>query len=145
MTPHLLLLRSLFSMTRACVSLPKKSFLQISSLNRLFLTITNVTFPSGAEFPKDTTKVFQPSNNEPSSKHARVSSSSERPATNNCAIIPLKSFRCSAIDWSSLSFRFISFRIKKIFAFAFFVSYMFSKSFQRVWGSVFLATWLNGT
>ena len=65
-------------MTRACVSLPKRSFLQISSLNRLFLTIGNVTFPSGDEFPRDTTKVFQLSSNEPSNKHARVSTSSER-------------------------------------------------------------------
>ena len=126
----------------ACVSLPKKFFLQISSLNSLYLTIANVTFPSGAEFPKDTTKVFQLFGNEPSSKHAQVSSSRERPATDNYVIIPSKSFECSAIDWPFLSFKFISFHIKKIFACAFFVSYMFSKFFQRVCGSVSLATWL---
>ena len=116
-------------MTRACVSLPKKSFLRISSLNRLFLTIANVTFPSRAEFPRDTTKGFQVSSNEPSSKHARVSSLNERPATDNYAIISLKSFKCSSIDWPSLSFKFINFHIKKIFACAFFVLYMFSKFF----------------
>ena len=98
-------------MTKAYVSLPKKSFIRISSLNRLFLTIANVTVPFGAEFPKDTTKVFQLSGNEPSSKHARVSSSSERPATDNCTIIPSKSFKCSTIDWPSLSFKFIRFHI----------------------------------
>ena len=76
------------------MSLPTKSFLRISSLNRLFLTIVNVAYPSRAEFPKDTTKVFQLFGNEPSSKHARVSSSSKRLATDNCAIIPSKSFRC---------------------------------------------------
>ena len=74
------------------MSLPTKSFLQISSLNRLFPTIANVIFSSGPEFPRDTTKVFQLSGNESSRKYARVSSSSERHATNNCAIIPLKSF-----------------------------------------------------
>ena len=77
------------------------------------MTIANVTFPYGVEFPKDTTKVFQQFGNEPSSKHAWVSSLSERPATDNCMIIHLKSFKCSAIDWPSLSFKFISFRIKK--------------------------------
>ena len=138
----LLFLRPLFSVIRACVSLPTKSFLRISSFNRLFLTIANVTFPSGAEFTGDTTKVFQLCGNEPSSKHARVSSSSERLATDNCAIIHLKSFRCSTIDWPSLSIKFINFRIKKIFVCAFFVSYMFSMFFQRVWGSISLATWL---
>ena len=128
-------------MTRACVSLPKKSFLRISSLNMLFLTIANVTFPFRDEFPKDTTKVFQLSGNEPSGKLARVSSSSERPTTNNYTIIRLKSFRCSAIDWPSLSFKFISFCINKIFACAFFVSYMFSKFFQK-YGD--LSLWKHG-
>ena len=47
---HLLLLRPLFSVTRACVSSPKKSFLRISSLNRLFLIITNMTFPPRLNF-----------------------------------------------------------------------------------------------
>ena len=98
------------------MSLPTMSFLRIFSLNRLFLTIANMTYSFGTEFPKDTTKVFQLFGNEPSSKHARVSLSSERPATNyNCAIIPLKSFRFSAIDCPSLSFEFISFQTKKIF------------------------------
>ena len=101
---------------------------------------TNVTFPFGAEFPKDITKVFQLSGNELSSKHAQVSSSSERPSIDNFAIIPLKSFRSSAIDWPSLSFKFIGFRIKKIFAYVLFVSYMFSEFFQKVWGFVSLAT-----
>ena len=135
----LLFLRPLFSMTRTCVSLPAKSFLQISSLNRLFLTIANMNFPSRDEFPRDTTKVFQLSGNEQSSKHARVSSSSERPTIDNYTIIPSKSFRCSAIDWPSLSFKFISFHIKKIFSCVFFASYMFSKFFQSVWGSASLA------
>ena len=79
------------------MSLRTKSFLRISSLNRLFFTIANVTFPSRAEFPRDTTKVFQLSGNELSSKHAWVSSSSKRLATDNYAIIPSKSFRCSVI------------------------------------------------
>ena len=122
-----------FSVIRACVSLPKNSFLRISSLNKIFMTTANVTFPYGDEFPKDTTKVLQLFGNELSSKHARVSSSSERPATDNCMMIPLKSFKCSAIDWPSLSFVFISSRIKKIFVCAFFVSYVFSKFFQYIY------------
>ena len=117
-----------------------KVFFRISSLNTLFFTIANVTFPFRDEFPKDTTKVFQLSGSEPSSKHARVSSSSERSATDNYAIIPSKSFRCSTIDLPSLSIKFINFHMKKIFACAFFVSYMFSKFFQRVWGYVSLTT-----
>ena len=101
------------------------------------MTIANVNFPSKAEFPKDTTKVFQLSGNEPSSKHARVSSSSERPVNDNCTIIHSTSL---AIDWPFLIFKFINFRIKKIFSCVLFVSYMFSKFFQRVCGSVSLET-----
>ena len=57
--------------------------------------------------------MFQLSGNELSSKHALVSSSSERPATDNFAIIPLKSFRCSAIGWPSLIFEFIASALRK--------------------------------
>ena len=73
-------------------------------MNRLFMITANMTFPYGAEFPRDTTKVFQLYGNKPSSKHARVSSSSERPAIDNYAIIYSKSFRCLTIDWPSLRF-----------------------------------------
>ena len=102
------------------------------------MTIANVTFTSGAEFPRDTTKVFQLSSNEPSSKHAQVSSSRERPTTDNYVIIPSKSFRCSTIDWPSLSLNSLVSASRKCFL----VSYMFSKFFQRVWGSVSLVIWL---
>ena len=100
----LLFLRLLFSMTRACVSLPTKSIVRISSLNRLFLTIANVTFLSVAEFPKDTTKVFQLSGNESSSKHVRVSSSTERPVTDNCAIIPLYNIKYYEVEQHIIGF-----------------------------------------
>ena len=75
-----------------------KVLLSNSSLNRLFLTIANVTFPYGEEFPRDTTEVFRLSGKEPSSKHAQVSSSRERPTFDICAIISLKSFRCSTFN-----------------------------------------------
>ncbi|CAJ1968382.1 unnamed protein product [Sphenostylis stenocarpa] len=106
----------------------------------LFLTLLNHTLPSGAKLLKDTTKVSELSGNEPKSRHACISSSRVRLAEINCVTRPSKSFGCSATDRPSFSFKFMSFRFMNIFYCAFFVSYILSSFFQRVWGFVSLDT-----